>query len=111
MLNKHGFKLLFESDSIVISKGGVYVGKSYVTNGMYKLNTINEISSSTYILASLNIWDTRLGHVYYHSMKNMSNQELIPKLNFLTMHDKSFVSVNSKIAKKPFKRVREVHGY
>ena len=37
LLNKHGFRLVFESDKFVLTKNGVYVGKGYINRGMFKL--------------------------------------------------------------------------
>ena len=36
-LNKHGFKLVFESDKFILSKGGIFVGKGYLYQGMLSL--------------------------------------------------------------------------
>ena len=38
LLNKFGFKLVFEVDKFVLSKGGMFVGKGYLCDGMFKLN-------------------------------------------------------------------------
>ncbi|XP_057505550.1 cytochrome P450 76C3-like [Actinidia eriantha] len=38
LLVKHGFKLVFESDKLVMLKNGVYIGKGYVSDGLFKLN-------------------------------------------------------------------------
>ena len=37
LLNKFGFKLVFEADKFVLSKGGLFVGKGYLCDGMFKL--------------------------------------------------------------------------
>ncbi|XP_076886939.1 uncharacterized protein LOC143536954 [Bidens hawaiensis] len=37
-LNKFGFKMVIECDKVVLIKNGVYVGKGYALNGMFKLN-------------------------------------------------------------------------
>lgn len=37
LLNKHGFRLVFESDKFVLTKRGVYVGKGYAERGMFRL--------------------------------------------------------------------------
>ena len=57
LLNSHGFQMVFESDKFVLSKSGMYLGKGYMSNGMWKLNVmtlvkseINKASSSAYIL-------------------------------------------------------------
>ncbi|KAH9763726.1 hypothetical protein KPL70_001262 [Citrus sinensis] len=38
LLNKHGFRMVFESNRVVLSKCGMYVGKGYVNDGLFKLN-------------------------------------------------------------------------
>ncbi|GJV50491.1 pol polyprotein [Tanacetum coccineum] len=56
LLNKFGFRLVFESDKFVLSKNQMYVGKGYVVNGMFKLNVIvvkndiNKMNSSAYLI-------------------------------------------------------------
>nr|GEX99302.1 hypothetical protein [Tanacetum cinerariifolium] len=46
LLNKFGFKLVFESDKFILSKGGKFVGKGYHTGGMFKLNIKDVVNSS-----------------------------------------------------------------
>ena len=62
LLNKHGFRMVFESDKVVLLKNGMYVGKGYVNDGLFKLNVMtvkpkinNETSSSAYLLESFNL--------------------------------------------------------
>lgn len=38
ILDRHGFKLVFESRRFVLSKGGVFVGKGYMCEGIFKMN-------------------------------------------------------------------------
>ena len=38
LFNKHGFKMVFEADKVVMSKSRMFVGKGYVSNGLFKLN-------------------------------------------------------------------------
>ena len=40
LLNSHGFWMVFESDKFVLSKSGMYVGKGYMSNGMWKFNVM-----------------------------------------------------------------------
>ncbi|KAF5470430.1 hypothetical protein F2P56_010945 [Juglans regia] len=42
LLNKAGFKQTIESDQYVITKNGVFVGKGYACDGMFKLNIENK---------------------------------------------------------------------
>ncbi|KAK9052408.1 hypothetical protein SSX86_029037 [Deinandra increscens subsp. villosa] len=69
LLNKFGFKMVFESDKVVLTKNSVYVGKGYALNGMLELNVmvVNNAmnktgTSSAYLLESSNVWHGRLGH-------------------------------------------------
>lgn len=89
MLNKLGYRQVFEADKYVLSKGGVFVGRGYLCNGMFKLS-INKVVNSVYMTSaegtdssmgtgsagspdcsiSLNgtvssLWHARLGHVHY----------------------------------------------
>ena len=68
LLVKNGFKVVFVSDKVVISKNDMYVGKGYLSDGLFKLNvmTINNNKnndSSAYLLESDNLWHARLRHV------------------------------------------------
>ncbi|GJW15160.1 pol polyprotein [Tanacetum coccineum] len=68
LLNKFGFRLVFEFDKFVLSKNQVYVGRGYAVNCMFKLNVmvvkndINKMNSSAYLIESSNVWHGRLGH-------------------------------------------------
>nr|GEW44786.1 zinc finger, CCHC-type [Tanacetum cinerariifolium] len=46
LLNKFGFKLVFESDKFILFKSGKFVGKGYHTGGMFKLNIKDVVNSS-----------------------------------------------------------------
>ena len=55
LLNKAGFKQIIESDRYVIVKKGIFVGKGYACDGMFKLNVeMNKTSTSVYMLSSTN---------------------------------------------------------
>ncbi|XP_077234740.1 uncharacterized protein LOC143876948 [Tasmannia lanceolata] len=61
LLNKHGYKLVFESDKFILTKGGMFVGKGYACGSLFKLNVsmneINKISDfSAYIVESYDMW-------------------------------------------------------
>ena len=62
LLNKHCFGMVFESYKVVLSKSGLFVGKGYITNGLFKLHMItvkpriyNNNNSSTYLFESSNL--------------------------------------------------------
>jgi len=83
LLDKAGFKQIIESGSYVISKNGVFVGKGYATNGMFKLCIeINKNSApSVYIVSCSNLWHARLCHINGKYIKNMSSLGFIPSLH------------------------------
>ena len=56
------YLLVFESNKFVLFKSGTYVGKGYMSDGMWKLNAMtiinsnmNKASTSTYMLESSNL--------------------------------------------------------
>ena len=85
LLNNHGFQLVFESNKFVLSNSGMYVGKGYMSDGMWKLNvmaiiksSMNKASTFTYMLESSNLWHGRLGHVNYDTLCRLINLNHIP---------------------------------
>ncbi|KAM1053110.1 hypothetical protein ACFX2C_000643 [Malus domestica] len=87
-LSNKGFKIVFESDKFVITKGGVYVGKGYLAEGLFKLNVLSADAinnnnkpsvSSTYLIESSTLSHARLGHVNFRSLQRMVSLGLLPK--------------------------------
>nr|GEW11082.1 zinc finger, CCHC-type [Tanacetum cinerariifolium] len=85
VLNKCGYKQVYESDKYILSKCGVFLGFDYYNNGMFTLN-LNEVSddsdsvymsSSSSNVVSSSLWHARLGHVHYKRMLEMSKDDLI----------------------------------
>ena len=69
LLSKKGFKLVFVSDNFILTKNGMYVGKGYMSNGLFKMNVmtivppiknVNKNTSSAFMLESSNVWHGRL---------------------------------------------------
>ena len=113
MLSKKGFKLVFESDRFILTKAGMYVGKGYLADGLFKLNVMvtnalnnNNNNASTYIVDSFNLWHARLGHVNKRSIHRMVNLNLLPKFD-INMHEKCEVCSESKFARQSFKSIQE----
>nr|GEV72242.1 zinc finger, CCHC-type [Tanacetum cinerariifolium] len=109
MLNKCGYKQVYESDKYTLSKSGVFVGFGYYNNGMFMLN-MNKVpddsdsvymSSSTVVNSSL--WHARLGHVYYKRMLKMSKDDLIPGID--ENLEKCTTCMLTKITRKPFQSI------
>ena len=49
ILNKKGFRMIFESDKFVLTKGGMYVGKGYLVDGLFKANVAVVNKKSVYL--------------------------------------------------------------
>ncbi|KAL4035835.1 hypothetical protein IC575_004542 [Cucumis melo] len=103
------FKLVFVSDKFVLSKNEMYIGKGYLSDGLFKLNVLtivpksinnNKLSTFAYIVKSF-VWHGRLGHVNFNSLRRLINMNLIPKFTFDTSH-RCEVCVESKMTKAPF---------
>ena len=43
LLSKKGFKLVFVSDNFILTKNGMYVGKGYMSNGLFKMNVMTVV--------------------------------------------------------------------
>ena len=85
LLNKFGFKLVFETDKFVLSKGGMFVGKGYACEEMFKLNGLaisNKNVVFVYIVESSSfLWHHRLGHINFKKLYDMASLELLPFFN------------------------------
>ena len=101
LLCKNGLKIVFESENCILTKNGVFVGKGYSCEGMYKLSLdINKIMNSAYIVDSFDTWHARLAHLNFRSLKYMSKHGLISYSNI--SHEKCEICIQAKITKKPF---------
>lgn len=104
LLNKAGFKQTFESDQFILSKNGMFVGKGYACDGMFKLNVeMNKTSTSVYIVSCVNTWHARLCHINGKYLKDMSHVGLLPKLHN-ELEKCEFCSM-TKITKQPHHKV------
>ena len=107
LLNKAGIKLTFESDKLVLTKNGDFVGKGFCNGGLFVLDilTDNKIATaSAYIAESVTLWHARLGHVNVASVKRLKQLRLIPEFSN-TSFDKCEVCVEAKHPKKAFNKI------
>lgn len=69
VLSKKGLKLVFESDKFILTKAGMYVGKGYLEDGLFKLNVMvvdtNNKNNNVfaYIVDAFSLWHAGLGHI------------------------------------------------
>jgi hypothetical protein len=104
LLNKFGFKCVFESDQFVLTKGDIFVGKGYLFEGIFKLNLVNKVNVSAYMIDSFSLWHNRLGHVNTRKLHDMSILNLIPH-SVNNMVDKCRICLKTKIVKKYFPKI------
>ena len=86
LLIRDGYKIIFESNKVVVTKNDNFIGRGYVSDGLFELDITkiegNKISSSiVYNIVSSDLWYGRLGHVNHNTIKRMMNSNLIPKYN------------------------------
>ena len=86
MLVQQGYKVVFESNRVVITRHGIFTGKSDNCDVMFKLIlmslSINKISSISSFVANVecfDMWHGMLGHVNLNSIKRMMFLNLILK--------------------------------
>ena len=57
LLSKKGFKIVIESDNVILSKSSIFVGKGYSCDDIFKLS-INEINkNSVYVVECDSFYD------------------------------------------------------
>ena len=113
LLNSHEFRFVFESNTFVLFKSGMYVGKWYISDGMWKLNIMtiikldmNKASTFAYILKSSNLWHDRLGHVNYDTLRRLINLNYIPTFQIDAKH-KCKTCVETKLTRSSFQSVEK----
>ncbi|KAJ0011226.1 hypothetical protein Pint_34127 [Pistacia integerrima] len=114
LLNKHGFYIVFESDKVVLSKNRMYVGKGYVSDGLFKFNvcvvkpnSINKRISSAYLLESSYVWHGRLGHINYNTLHKLINLNHIPMFQIDSKH-KCETCVKAKLTRSSFNNIERI---
>ena len=105
LLNKHGFRMVFETDKVILSKYGMYVGKGYVSDGLFKLNVMTIMNKTNkplvYLLESSNIWHGRQGHVDYDTLCKLINLDHIPYFHINSKY-KCETCVEAKLTRLSF---------
>ena len=84
MLNRYGYKQVYESDRYVLSKGGMFVDFDHYNNGMFMLNINNTIiNDHAFVVGTsdFSLWHARLGHVNYKRLTEMSKEGILPSFD------------------------------
>jgi len=83
ILCKDGFKVLLESNKLVVSKHGQFIGKGYDCGGLFRFSlsdfcnkSVNHICGNVSDDAST--WHSRLCHINFGLMSRLSSLCLIP---------------------------------
>jgi hypothetical protein len=101
LLCKNGMRAVIDSDKLILSKNGMFIGKGYSCDGMFKLSIINKaISHSSYIVESSSLWHGRLAHLNFKYLKYMSKRGLISYKH--DNNEKCEICIQAKMTKKPF---------
>jgi len=107
LLSKKWFKSVLESDKVIVTKSGMFVGKGYSYGGMFKFS-INEINViSAYMVESTSLlWHARLRHLNYRYLKYICKHGYISYQHNNT--NKCEVCIQAKMTKKPFSKVERI---
>ena len=111
LLCRDGFKIVLESNKVVMSKHGLFIGKGYECEGFFRFSLadycnklVNHICGNVNDDAS--VWHSRLCHINFGSMSQLSSLNLIP--NFSIIKGSNCHScVQSKQPRKPHKATEE----
>ena len=104
VLGKAGVKVSFEGDKIVMTKNKVFVGKGYSCGDLFKINELdtiinNQVSPSSYIVDSIDLWHGRSCHVNFSYLKKMKDIGLLSNISVSNI-GKCDICVESKSTKR-----------
>ena len=74
VLNKSGYRQVYESDKYILSRHGVFICFGYYNNGMFMLNlnkfgtSINFVYMAYSHVVDSKVWHASLGHVHYRCL-------------------------------------------
>ena len=111
LLCRDGFKLVFESNKIVISRFGQFIGKGYDSVGLFRYSiadfcnkVVNNVCDSNN--CESDIWHSCLCHISFGCMSRLSSMSLIPNIPTVK-GSKCQACVQAKQPRKPHKAVEE----
>ena len=81
LLCREGFKLVFESNKVVFTKYGLFVGKGYECGGLFRLSLadfVNKVVNNIYSnVNEMEVWHSRLCHIGFSCMTRLAKLNLI----------------------------------
>ena len=111
LLCRDGFKLVFESNKVIVSKFGQFIGKGYECGGLFRFSlsdfcnkSVNHICGS--VDSDASVWHSRLCHVNFGLMSRLSSMSLIPTFA-IAKGSKCQSCVQSKQPRKPHTAAEE----
>ena len=100
LLCREGFKVVLESNKVVVSKHGLFIGKGYECGGLFRFSLsdfsnkcVNHICGGVDDIA--NTWHSHLCHINFGLMNQLSSMLLIPNFT-LAKGSKCHSCVQSK---------------
>jgi transposase InsO family protein len=84
LLCRDGFKLVLESNKVVVSKHGQFIGKGYECRGLFRFSLSDFCNKSVnHICGGVNddtsVWHSLLCHINFGFMSRLSWMSLVPK--------------------------------
>jgi hypothetical protein len=100
---------VFESNKFIISKFGLFIGKGYNIGGLFCLsvaddcnNVANLVSYSKLNVGEPAVWHSRLCHINFDRIIQLSKLNLIPKIH-VVRRSKYHACLQAKQSRKPYK--------
>jgi hypothetical protein len=111
LLLRDGFKIVLESNKVVIFKHGQFIGKGYDYGCLFRLSLVDFCNKLVNYICdtindSLSVWHSRLYHVNFGLMSRLSNLSLIPDFT-IAKDSKCHSYAQSKQSRKPHKAAEE----
>ena len=88
LLCQDGYKLVFESNKVVMSKFEDFTGKGYMSGGLFRLSTFDllfnlKVASMINKVCEADVWHSRFCHIGIDTIARMSKLELILKFDIV----------------------------
>jgi hypothetical protein len=112
LLCQDGYKLVFESNKVVMPKFENFIGKVYISGGLFRLSTSDYLYNRNFAsiinnkIHEADVWHSQFCHIGFDTIVRMSRLELIPKFN-IVKGSKYQSCVQAKQPQKPFKSLEE----
>jgi hypothetical protein len=109
LLCRDGYKLIFESNKVGVSKCGLSIGKGYDSGGMLHFS-LSDFSSLVVSFINkdgeVSVWHLRSCHINFECIPQLSTLNLIPKLS-IVKDSRCQACVQAKQPRKPHFAVEE----